>query len=105
MKLFQGQVGDFDVSIIVCGEDFSSNLAHKKKKKTLDIVPASSRWLFLFEYRTLCSFIFIARQGSPVSVSPRRGRALSRELAVEISSGLHPSEPVFVLFFYFIYHR
>lgn len=104
MKLFQGQVGDFDVSIIVCGEDFSSNLAHKKKK-TLDIVPASSRWLFLFEYRTLCSFIFIARQGSPVSVSPRRGRALSRELAVEISSGLHPSEPVFVLFFYFIYHR
>lgn len=27
--------------------------------KTLDIVPASSRWLFLFEYRTLCSFIFI----------------------------------------------
>lgn len=31
MKLFQGQVGDFDVSIIVCGEDFSSNLAHKKK--------------------------------------------------------------------------
>lgn len=24
-----GEVGGFDVSIIVCGEDFSSNLAHK----------------------------------------------------------------------------
>lgn len=29
MKLFGGRSGDFDVSIIVCGEDFSSNLAHK----------------------------------------------------------------------------
>ena len=89
MKLFRGGREGFlfffvffDVSIIVCGEDFSSNLAHKK---TLDIVPASSRWLFLFEYRTLFALSYLLRARRAVSLS------LSLFLSLFLSLSVAPS--------------
>lgn len=58
--------------------------------KTLDIVPASSRWLFLFEYRTLCSFIFIACGGGALWLRPSSTPTGAQPRArCRNSSGLH----------------
>lgn len=99
MKLF-GEVGGFDVSIIVCGEDFSSNLAHKDFRYcTCEF----QMIIFVWIQDSLLFHIYCVRGELSRSVSPPRVGALSWELAVE-TPPVYTHQKLF-LFLFFICHR
>lgn len=96
MKLFQGQVGDFDVSIIVCGEDFSSNLAHKDFRYCTG---EFQMIIFVWIQDSLLFHIYCVR-GEPCLRLSSAWMSPQLRARCRNSSGLHPSESVFVFISY-----